>query len=182
MYKQGKKYNIKYANTEGKVCETEITPDTDMNTPQLINKLKEKEQDFFKLLENKCIEDKGDNNMFEVSELKQRAQQVLPKEDIDVHNGDLYLKVSDKSKELLQNLKNNKNGLINKFKSPVDNAWWFEIPFANMEDDYKSKQTESYKFFYGDVLEESKNIDSLDKYNALAKEDKEQLIKNYLKN
>lgn len=64
MYEKGKKYNIKYANTKGEVCETEITPDTDMNTPQLINKLKEDKKDFFKLLENKLIENSQEDKDF----------------------------------------------------------------------------------------------------------------------
>ena len=64
MYEKGKKYNIKYANTEGKVCETEITPNVDMNTPQLINKLKEDKKDFFKLLENKLIENSQEDKDF----------------------------------------------------------------------------------------------------------------------
>lgn len=70
MYKQGKKYNIKYANTEGKVCETEITPDVDMNTPQLINKLKEDKKDFFKLLENKLIENSQEDKEIQLSNIR----------------------------------------------------------------------------------------------------------------
>lgn len=70
MYEKGKKYNIKYANTEGKVCETEITPTADMNTPQLINKLKEDKKDFFKLLENKLIENSQEDKEIQLSNIR----------------------------------------------------------------------------------------------------------------
>ena len=70
MYEKGKKYNIKYANTKGEVCETEITPDTNMNTPQLINKLKEDKKDFFKLLENKLIENSQEDKEIQLSNIR----------------------------------------------------------------------------------------------------------------
>ena len=71
--------------------------------------------------------------------IKQKAQELLPAEDIETHDGDLYLKVSDKSTELVNKLKDKENGLLKTFKSEKDNSMWYDIPFANMEDDYKSK-------------------------------------------
>lgn len=71
--------------------------------------------------------------------IKQKAQELLPAEDIETYDGDLYLKVSDKSTELVNKLKDKENGLLKTFKSEKDNSMWYDIPFANMEDDYKSK-------------------------------------------
>ena len=71
--------------------------------------------------------------------IKQKAQELLPAEDIETHEGDLYLKVSDKSTELVNKLKDKENGLLKTFKSEKDNSMWYDIPFANMENDYKSK-------------------------------------------
>lgn len=92
-----------------------------------------------------------------VGNIKQKALEILPKEDIDTHESDLYLKVSDKSTELVNKLKDKDNGLLVKFRSQIDGKMWYDIPFANMEDNYKSKITEAddrnYKdneFYLGD--------------------------------
>ena len=81
---------------------------------------------------------------FEVSELKRIAQRVLPAKDIDEHDGDLYIRKSDKSTELLKHMLNANNGLISTFTSNLeDGDVWYDIPFANWEDDYKNKVNES---------------------------------------
>ena len=61
MYKSGEEYNIKYYNKEGKEQTCTITPEEDMNRPQMIKKLKEKNKDFLKLIECKLME--GDLEM-----------------------------------------------------------------------------------------------------------------------
>ena len=81
---------------------------------------------------------------FEVSELKRIAHRVLPAKDIDEHDGDLYIRKSDKSTELLKHMLNANNGLISTFTSNLeDGDVWYDIPFANWEDDYKNKVNES---------------------------------------
>lgn len=61
MYKSGEEYNIKYYNKEGKEQTCTITPEEDMNRPQMIKKLKEENKDFLKLIECKLME--GDSEM-----------------------------------------------------------------------------------------------------------------------
>ena len=81
---------------------------------------------------------------FEVSELKRIAHRILPAKDIDEHDGDLYIRKSDKSTELLKHMLNANNGLISTFTSNLeDGDVWYDIPFANWEDDYKNKVDES---------------------------------------
>ena len=81
------------------------------------------------------------NEQFEVSDLKKKAQQVLPKEDIDTHEGDLYIKKTKESDELLKGLKNKDNGLLTTFKDQQTGETWYDIPFGNMGDDFKEKQS-----------------------------------------
>lgn len=94
-------------------------------------------------LDNKEELEEGKEMEINAGNIKRKAQEILPKEDIDVHDGDLYLKVSDKSTELVNQMKDKDSGLLKKFKSHIDNEMWYEIPFANMEDDYKEKVQES---------------------------------------
>lgn len=81
--------------------------------------------------------------------IKKKAMEILPKEDIDTHDSDLYLKVSDKSTELVNQMKDKDNGLLSKFKSQIDNEMWYEIPFANMDDDIKEKVQETIEVGFG---------------------------------
>lgn len=61
MYKSGEEYNIRYYSKDGKEQTCTITPEEDMNRPQVIRKLKEEHKDFLKLIECKLVE--GDSNM-----------------------------------------------------------------------------------------------------------------------
>ena len=107
----------------------------DIANERLSNKIKTESR----ILEKVEIPEK-----FEVSELKRIAQRVLPAKDIDEHDGDLYIRKSDKSTELLKHMLNANNGLISTFTSNLeDGDVWYDIPFANWEDDYKNKVDES---------------------------------------
>lgn len=75
--------------------------------------------------------------------IKEKALEILPKEDVDVKDSDLYIKVSDKSKELINKLQFKNSGLLTTFRSPIDNEMWYDIPFANLGD-YITSKTESY--------------------------------------
>lgn len=74
--------------------------------------------------------------------IKEKALEILPKEDVDVKDSDLYIKVSDKSKELINKLQFKNSGLLTTFRSPIDNEMWYDIPFANL-DDYITRKIES---------------------------------------
>lgn len=64
MYNKDQEYTLKYIVKNGKEKELKYTPDKDMSTPQIINMLKNKDKDFFKLLENKnLINEKEDLKM-----------------------------------------------------------------------------------------------------------------------
>ena len=64
IYNKGDEYLLKYVTTNGDKKELKYTPEKDMSVPQIINMLKEKDTNFFKLLkeditlvkENKLIE------------------------------------------------------------------------------------------------------------------------------
>ena len=98
--------------------------------------------------------DESDTNEITAGNIKQKAQKILPAEDIETHNGDLYLKVSDKSTELVNKMKDKDSGLLKKFKSEKDGQMWYDIPFANMEDDYKDKVNEEATVFVNDTAKE----------------------------
>ena len=98
--------------------------------------------------------DESDTNEVTAGNIKQKAQEILPAEDIDVHDSDLYLKVSDKSTELVNKMKDKDSGLLKKFKSEKDGQMWYDIPFANMEDDYKNKVNEEATVLVNDTTKE----------------------------
>lgn len=111
---------------------------------------------------------KENNEQFEVSDLKRRAMETLPKSDIDSHDSDLYIKKTPESTKLLNNMKNKDSGLLTTFKDQQTGETWYEVPFANMEDDYKSKLTKSGKDKEFDRLVEASNkIDKADRKKAL---------------
>ena len=112
------------------------------------------------------LEKKEESNKLQEEEItpaniKEKALEILPKEDVDVKDSDLYIKVSDKSKELINKLQFKNSGLLTVFRSPIDNEMWYDIPFANLED-YITSKTESnnntYNYKSGDV------VDILDSY------------------
>lgn len=115
-----------------------------------------------KLEESKDVE----TEEFEVSELKRKAQEILPKEDIDTHDSDLYIRVSDKATELLSHMKDNNSGLLRKFKSQIDEDMWYEIPFANMEDDAKNKLNEVDKNIETKIVKLSDEVQAEIEYDV----------------
>ena len=50
-------------------------------------------------------------------------------------------------------MKDKDSGLLKKFRSHIDNEMWYEIPFANMEDNYKDKKQEG-------VIDDAGNLTS----------------------
>lgn len=56
------------------------------------------------------------------------ALRVLPASDIDHHETDLYLKVSEKSAALVAAY--DFRGNVERFVSPLDGCAWFDVPFA----------------------------------------------------
>ena len=83
--------------------------------------------------------------------IKEKALEILPKEDVDVKDSDLYIKVSDKSKELINKLQFKNNGLLTTFRSPIDNEMWYDIPFANLDDYITSKTESNNNTYYYDI-------------------------------
>lgn len=83
--------------------------------------------------------------------IKEKALEILPKEDVDVRDSDLYIKVSDKSKELINKLQFKNNGLLTTFRSPIDNEMWYDIPFANLDDYITSKTESNNNTYYYDI-------------------------------
>lgn len=63
-------------------------------------------------------------------EIYEKAKSILPKEDIDHHATDLYLRVSPKSTELVNSMKYRNNGMISTFKDNIDGDLWYELPFC----------------------------------------------------
>lgn len=112
----------------------------------------------------KVLKDNGYTKIEESEEeitpanIKEKALKILPKEDVDVRDSDLYIKVSDKSKELINKLQFKNNGLLTTFRSPIDNEMWYDIPFANLEDYITSIKETLYDYNPFEELEESKDI------------------------
>lgn len=91
---------------------------------------------------NKTIREKASkktNSQFEVSDLKAKALASLPKEHIDTHGSDLYIKKTKESDALLENMKNKNSGLLTTFKDQKTGETWYDVPFGNMSDDFKEK-------------------------------------------
>lgn len=64
LYNKDKEYTLKYITTSGDKKELKYTPEKDMSVPQIINMLKEKDTNFFKLLKEE-IELKKKNKIIE---------------------------------------------------------------------------------------------------------------------
>lgn len=60
----------------------------------------------------------------------EKAKAILPEEDIDHHETDLYLRVSPKSTELVNSMKYRNSGMITTFKDNIDGDMWYELPFC----------------------------------------------------
>lgn len=56
------------------------------------------------------------------------AVKALPETEIDHHETDLYLKVSEASAAMVAAY--DFRGNVEKFRSPLDGCLWFDIPFA----------------------------------------------------
>lgn len=56
------------------------------------------------------------------------ASEFLPLDNIDHHESDLYLKVTPKSRALVEQLTN--KSLLTTFKCPLDGCYWYELPFC----------------------------------------------------
>lgn len=56
------------------------------------------------------------------------ALRVLPASDLDHHETDLYIKVSEASAALVASY--DFRGNVEKFRSPLDGCQWFDVPFA----------------------------------------------------
>ncbi len=102
-----------------------------------VREINERYQEILKERDSKT----SNKEQFSVGDLKKKAQATLPKEDIDTHEGDLYLKKTKESTELLNNMKDKDSGLLTTFKDQETGETWYDIPFANMGDDYKEKSS-----------------------------------------
>jgi len=67
-------------------------------------------------------------NMIMTTTIYQSAKKLLPESEIDHHESDLYLKVSDVSNILVSEYAFKQN--VKKFTSNIDGKLWFDIPFA----------------------------------------------------
>lgn len=110
-----------------------------------------------KILSNKTSKEESKEEIT-LANIKEKALEILPKEDVDVKDSDLYIKVSDKSKELINKLQFKNNGLLTIFRSPIDNEMWYDIPFANLDDYVTSKKEALYDHDPFEELKESKDI------------------------
>ena len=72
-------------------------------------------------------------DLLKVSDIYQKAVNVLPPDYIDHYASDLYLKDTKETRQLIDELKETyacASYLIDKFYSHIDKSFWFEIPFA----------------------------------------------------
>lgn len=111
----------------------------------------------------------------EPGEIYEKAKAVLPKEDIDHHASDLYLRVSPKSTELVNSMKYRNNGMITTFKDNIEGDMWYELPFCYpyiselMDKNKKSskKQRFSKKAWDGEDVED--NDEEINEYDVPVK-------------
>lgn len=66
-----KSYSITYATKSGETKSIELTPEQDMNTPKLINYIKNQDNEFFKLLDDKteCLDKQNNLNQLEENKM-----------------------------------------------------------------------------------------------------------------
>ena len=77
------------------------------------------------------------NNKISITELYEAVISTIDPADIDHHCGDLYLRVTPKSQELIE--KYEYKNKVSTFVDNIDHVLWYEIPFAYMGKDWRCK-------------------------------------------
>lgn len=117
---------------KGRMEELQREIDSGRNNKEKTERLKEELQQYKDNYEY-------ETDTFEVGDLKRKALETLPKDHIDSHGGDLYIKKTPQSTELLNKMKDKDSGLLSTFRDQQTGEEWYDVPFANMGDDYKDK-------------------------------------------
>ena len=100
----------------------------------------------------------------QLSDIYTKAVETLPAEDIDHHETDLYLRVTDASRDLVNRYKY--KGSVSTFVDQINGVLWYDIPFAytpTWVEHWKrthyiksikySKETGEYTVEYADILD-----------------------------
>jgi hypothetical protein len=66
--------------------------------------------------------------MEKYTDIYERAIVAMPADEIDHYNSDLYLKVTEQSKQLVSGYEFAIN--VTRFSNAIDGTPWFEVPFA----------------------------------------------------
>lgn len=153
--------NYEKANSEWKELQSKMEKDydefgtTNWKDEKRLNELSKERDIAQSQISPKDV--KKSNEQFEVSDLKKKALETLPKEDIDTHEGDLYIKKTKESEALLKNMKNADSGMLSTFKDQQTGETWYDVPFANMQDDYKVKSGNPIESMANDRVKEKQN-------------------------
>lgn len=128
-----------------------------------IKKLNEKLSIFLKnnLIENSI---KSENIEVTPGNIHNLANKNLPKEDIDHHETDLYIRKTPESEKLINKLKN--KSLLSTFKDNIDGDIWYELPFCYNKNLNDEKITEDYK----PIIDWSANLKDRQIYIKVAKD------------
>ena len=121
-YQKGKKYTLKYITTNGDTNELDFVPEDNMSSPEVTKKLQAEKDDFFKLVESKCLnEDNNDKiTTYKVSfyvddintaydDIRPRLEELLKNSGLGSFKEDIEIEEYDRlgeSKELLLEAEN----------------------------------------------------------------------------
>ena len=61
--------------------------------------------------------------------------------DFDRHESDLYVRVTDVSKNWLETYEFKSN--VSQFRDQIEGAFWYDVPFAAMDEQQKERQAEA---------------------------------------
>lgn len=179
MYNKDQEYTLKYIVKNGEEKELKYTPDKDMSTPQIINMLKNKDKDFFKLLENKnLINEKEDLKMkkkkeegitlnaYTFDDLEEQIENLYEEGEIDDDAYDEIIDMIDTEKSNTQDYINKRSEVTN--TDPEDEIGIEEDNVLALIKNIKEKLNENKS-----IKTESNQIDTL--YDLLEHKDFEDI-------
>lgn len=150
MARLEKEFGIEEQPNEDESMDVEPVEDDELDDDVKVKDTASKHIDGNKLEETLNIEPElVEESKDDVKTLKQQLLDVLPAEDVDTHESDLYVRISDKANEILEPFIKQYPYLVSKFRDEIDGVMWYEIIMGNAEDHYKEK--------YGKVAESLTN-------------------------
>lgn len=105
----------------------EVKKAIESSTNPFYDRLSEKDKRFVRNTERQMADATEEVTPDNICEL---AMKLLPPEDIDHHETDLYIRKTPESTKLINKMKYKDSGLLTTFVDNIDHAVWYDLPFC----------------------------------------------------